>query len=495
MDGDRRPGRMRTESLARRLGDIVGDTYVVSDPELLAHYGTDWTRRWNGRAALAAQPLDAEQTAAMLAVCAEAGVRVVAQGGNTGLVGGAVPSEGSVVLSTRRMTTLDPTRLDDGVLTAGAGVTLADVQRAAGAAGWRFGVDLAARDSATMGGMVATNAGGVHVVRYGMMRAQVIGVEVALTTGEVVRELRGLEKDNTGPSLAQLACGSEGTLGVITRVQVRLHRPHGATTLLLIPVVDVGEAVALATRARRELAGVVALEYIDRGARVLVRRHLALDDPFDGRPGGALLVECEDELEAAVAVLGITDHSAHDVRVATDDASRRRLWQLREHVPEAINRAGVPRKLDVSLPLSELEAFEHWLRTRVADAMPCRDVADRTETGPEEVTLVVIGHVGDGNLHVNVIAPSDADAAEIDRLEDDAYREAIRRGGSISAEHGIGRAKVHLLPLVRAPQELAVLERISRAMDPTGTLARAATTWSPDREGTGARPLRPRASR
>jgi FAD/FMN-containing dehydrogenase len=417
-------------------------------------------------------PLDAGQVAAVLAVCAEAGVRVVAQGGNTGLVGGAVPSEGAVVLSTRRMTELDTTRLDDGVLTAGAGVTLAEVQRAAAGAGWRFGVDLAARDRATLGGMVATNAGGVQVVRHGMMRAQVIGIELALTTGEVVHELRGLAKDNTGPSLAQLACGSEGSLGIITRVQVRLHRPHGATTALLVPVVDAGEAVMLATRARRSLAGVVALEYVDRNARALVRRHLALDDPLDGRAGGALLVECEDGLEVAVAALGLTDRSEHDVRVATDDTGRRRLWELRERVPEAINREGVPRKLDVSLPLSELADFEHWLHLRVADVTSGRVAAGRSGTAPDEVMLVVIGHVGDGNLHVNVVAAGGSDAAQLDRLEDDIYREAVRRGGSISAEHGIGRAKAHLLPLVRSPQELAVLERISRAMDPTRTLAR-----------------------
>jgi FAD/FMN-containing dehydrogenase len=279
-----------------------------------------------------------------------------------------------------------------------------------------------------------------------------------------VRELRGLDKDNTGPSLTQLACGSEGTLGVVTRAQLRLHRPPDATTLLLVPVDDAGAAAELATRARRGLAGVVALEYVDEGARALVRRHLRLDDPLGEGHGGALLVECEDGLEAAVAALELGQQHANAVRVATDDASRRRLWALRERVPEAVNRQGVPRKLDVSLPVAELGGFEHWLHARIARP----SAGTGASTAP--TTLAVIGHVGDGNLHVNVVGPPGADEAALDLLEDDAYREAVRRGGSISAEHGVGRAKAHLLTLVRTPQELAVLARIGHAMDPTGTL-------------------------
>jgi FAD/FMN-containing dehydrogenase len=457
MPRDRPPEQPQNAALAHHLAGIVGDRHVVSDRELLANYETDWTGRWHGRASLAVRPLDATQAAAVLAACASAGERVVVQGGNTGLVGGAVPTDGSVVVSTARMVSLDTMRIDDGVVTAGAGVTLAELQRAAARAGWRFGVDLAARDSATIGGMVATNAGGVHVVRSGMMRAQVVGIEMALTTGEIVRELRGLDKDNVGADLAQLACGSEGTLGVVTRVQVRLHRPHGATTLLLIPARDVGEAVTLATRARRSLGGVVALEYVDQQARALVVRHHAADDPLAGHDGGVLLVESEDPLEVTIAALGLTGRAADRVRVATDDAARRQLWALRERVPEAINQEGVPRKLDVSLPLAELGGFERWLHARITDVT---------------ATPVVIGHVGDGNLHVNLVAAPDGDERAMDRLESDVYREAVRRGGSISAEHGIGRAKAHLLQLVRSPDELAVLERIGRAMDPTGTLAR-----------------------
>jgi len=464
MRGDEQQTHARAAALTTALAGIVGGSHVSDDPTVLARYGTDWTGRWRGRAALAVLPLDAEQTAAVLAACARAGVGVVTQGGNTGLVGAAVPPDGSVVLSTARMTTLDTSRLGDGVLTAGAGVTLAEVQRTAAAAGWSFGVDLAARDSATIGGMVATNAGGVHVVRHGMMRAQLIGVEMALTTGEVVRELRGLDKDNTGPSLTQLACGSEGTLGVVTRAQLRLHRPTGATTVLLVPVDDAGTAAELATRARRGLTGVVALEYVDEGARALVRRHLQLDDPLGEGLGGALLVECEDELEAAVAALGLEPRHANAVRVATDDAARRRLWALRERVPEAVNRQGVPRKLDVALPVAELGGFELWLHARIAH------LGAGTGASTTAPTLAVIGHVGDGNLHVNVVGPPGVDEAALDLLEDDTYREAVRRGGSISAEHGVGRAKAHLLALVRTPQELAVLARIGHAMDPTGTL-------------------------
>jgi FAD/FMN-containing dehydrogenase len=399
--------------------------------------------------------------AAVVKACADAGVTVIPQGGNTGLVGGGVPprspGSGPVVLSLRRLGGLSP--VDDAAaqVTAGAGVTLAALQRHVSTASrdLAFGVDLAARDSATVGGMAATNAGGVHVVRYGAMRHQVVGVEAVLAGGTVVSRLDGLIKDNSGYDMGGLLVGSEGTLGVITQVRLRLipSLPLRVTAVLGLDGTD--DAVAAVARLRREAPSLEAAEIFYDEGLALVCQHAGLPPPLRRRCRVYLLLECAgrddgvlDELAGFVTGLGLDEEAT---AVATDGTARAHLWAYRERHTEVVNALGVPHKLDVTLPLARLAVFESVVRDRVASVAP-------------GATIVIWGHVGDGNLHVNVIGPP----ADDERVDDVVLRLAAEMGGSISAEHGIGRAKVRWLTLTRSPAEIDAMRAIKRALDPAG---------------------------
>lgn len=443
------------------LAGIVGPAHVLSDPEVTAGYAVDWTRRFAGSTPLVIRPGDTAETAAVMRVLAAAHVAVVPQGGNTGLVGGSVPLAGEAVLSMRRLTACEP--VDDlaSQATLGAGVTLADAQAHAAASGLSIGVDLAARDSATIGGMVATNAGGINVLRYGAMRAQVVGIEAVLADGTVVSHLAGLEKDNTGYDLGSLLAGSEGTLAIITRVRLRLHptQPERATALLAFETA--ADAVSAAAALRRSVASLHALEAVFGGAMALVSGHLGVAPPVGvlGTGGGAWLIaeaaartDPSDELGAAVAEL---DDLVADAAVALDPAARQRLWAFRENVTEAISAAGIPHKLDVTLPAARLAEFTDG----VADVI--------TAVDPEAVPLL-FGHLGDGNVHVNVLGPDGAEPSE--EVDDAVLRYVAELGGSISAEHGIGTAKLSQLHLNRSEAELAAFGAIKRALDPARLL-------------------------
>jgi FAD/FMN-containing dehydrogenase len=246
-------------SLTDRLREIVGERHCLTEPALRASYETDWTRRFNGEALAVVRPGTTDEVAAVLRACADAGVGVVPQGGNTGLVGGSVPRGGEVVLSTLRLNGIQDLDADGGEVTVGAGATLAAVQAAVRRAAWETGVDLGARDSATIGGMVATNAGGVNVLRHGPMRQQLLGFEAVRADGMVLRRLPGMQKDNTGYDLGGLLAGSEGTLAVITRVRLRLVPALVHRAVAVIGLADAVAAVAAAGRIRRALGTVLAL--------------------------------------------------------------------------------------------------------------------------------------------------------------------------------------------------------------------------------------------
>lgn len=458
--------------LIDELTGIVGAVHVLRDPEMTAGYSMDWTRRFAGATPLVIRPGDTADTAAVMSALAAARVPVVPQGGNTGLVGGSVPLAGEAVLSMRRLNICEPVDELASQVTLGAGVTLADAQAHAAASGLSVGVDLAARDSATIGGMVATNAGGINVLRYGAMRAQVVGIEAVLADGTVVSHLAGLEKDNTGYDLGSLLAGSEGTLGIITRVRLRLHptQPERATALLAFETA--ADAVSAAAALRRSVASLHALEAVFEGAMVLVSRHLGVappvgrlgDDlhrspPIEDAGGGAWLIaeaaartDPSDELGAAVEELA---DLVVDAAVALDPAARQRLWAFRESVTEAISAAGIPHKLDVTLPAARLAEF--------VDGVP--DVVRATD--PDAQPLL-FGHLGDGNVHVNVLGPGGAEPA--DEVDDAVLRYVAELGGSISAEHGIGTAKLSQLHLNRSETELAAFSAIKRALDPVGLL-------------------------
>ena len=444
------------DALAAELRAIVGDGHVLTDPELLAGYETDITGRFAGRAAAVVRPASAAEVAAVLRACDVRRVAVVPQGGNTSLAGGSVPrGAGEVVLSLARLRELEPVDRAAGQAIVGAGVTLEELQRHARAAGFDVGIDHAARSAATIGGMVATNAGGGLAMRYGTMRAQVAGLEAVLADGTVVSRLAGLLKDNAGYDLPALIVGSEGTLAVITRVNVRLVPAHRHRVVALFGLDGMEAALALTLRLRAAAGSLVAADFFEGGglARVLAHRKLAA--PFAHAHAVYLLAECAgdrdptEELAAAVERV----ESVEDVAVADDTTGRAALWAYRELQNEAMAAGGVPHKLDVSVRIADVPRF-------AAEVRACVRAVDAT------AETVLYGHLADGNVHVNVLGP-----APDDERVDTAVLELVGTfGGSISAEHGVGIAKSGHLHLCRGAGEIAAMRRIKAALDPHGTL-------------------------
>jgi FAD/FMN-containing dehydrogenase len=439
--------------LIDELQRVVGASHVLADAGLTASYTVDWSGRFSGEALAVVRPGSLEETAAVVRACAQAGVGMVPQGGNTGLVWGSVPGtegEPPVIISTRRLDRIGPVDELSGQVTAGAGATLGAVQRHAQASGWSYGVDLAARDSATIGGTVATNAGGIRVIAYGMTRAQVTGIEAVLPDGSVVSHLSGLLKDNTGYDLASLLCGSEGTLGIITSVRLRLHRPPGATSVGLFGTADYEGAVQLMAAAMRGDARVLAAEVIDAPGIDRVCAVTGLPWPLVQRAPVTVLLELEDGGDGS-GFMDLVEHDAvvGEPVVALDASDRARLWEYRERQSEAYSALGVVHKLDVSVPLPVLAACAEELR-EIVDGF-----ADVEVFG-------VFGHLADGNIHLEIAGPAPDDLS-VDR----AILECVSRyGGSISAEHGVGRAKAAELHLCRSATEIAAMRAIKSALDP-----------------------------
>jgi FAD/FMN-containing dehydrogenase len=441
--------------LEDRLREVVGPQHVLVDPDLRAPYETDWTRRFTGEARCVVRPASTAEVSAVVRACAEAGVAVTVQGGNTGLVGAAVPAGGEVLLSLGRLTGLEDVDVLEGQVTAGAGVTLEKLQQHARPHGLDVGVDLAARSAATVGGLVATNAGGLRVVRYGSMREQLTGIEAVLADGSVVSRLVGLAKDNTGYDLTQLLAGSEGTLAVITKVRLRLVPRLPARAVALVAVDGVAGALEVLAAARAGLASLSAAELFLAEGLELVRAHGRLAAPFAEAHPAYVTLECAartDPTDELLEVLGGCE-AVLDATVASDVTGVAKLWAYRETHTEAISAAGVPVKLDVSVPLRELAGLVADLPGTVAKAAP-------------GARVFIFGHLGEGNLHVNVL-----DAGEhAENVSDAVLRLVAERRGSISSEHGVGRAKARWLTLSRSETEIAAMRRIKTALDPAGTL-------------------------
>ena len=442
-------------SLTDALVDAVGAAHVLTDPDVVAGQVRDWTGRFTGTTPAVVRPGTVDDVAAVLRVCRTVGAAVVPQGGNTGLVGGSVPLHGEVVLDLRRLDELGAVDARGGQVTAQAGVNLARLQTHARAAGWEYGVDLSARDSATVGGMIATNAGGMHVLRYGATRRQVLGVEAVLADGRVLRHLDGLEKDNTGYDLAGLLCGSEGTLAVITAARLRLvPRPtHVVVALLAFDAVE--PALDGVGELRRAVDSLRAVELFFQDGLDLVCDRLGLPRPFASRHHAFVLVEAAGRADPTAELAGAIDALAGvtDVAVAPDDRAARDLWRYREGHTEAINQLGAPHKLDVTLPNDQLAAFVSEVGPRVVSTSP-------------HATVWLFGHAADGNVHVNVtgVAPDD------EGITDTVLTLVARRHGSISAEHGIGTAKRKWLTLVRSATEIDAFRAIKAALDPDNVL-------------------------
>ncbi len=448
--------------LIEELAGIVGASHILTDPDLTEAFTTDWTRRFAGPAVAVVRPADTAQVAQVVARCAAYGVPILAQGGNTGLVGGSVPNPQApppVILSTRRLSWLSNVDQHTGQVIVGAGATLADVQRHAAAAGWLYGVDIAARDSATIGGTAATNAGGIHVCAFGMTRHQIVGIRAVLADGEVIEHLNGLVKDNTGYDWPSLLVGSEGTLAVITAVRLRLHPPVPTSTVALVGVRSYDEALHLTSLVSTR-SGVPASSGVPaNGARLLAaevmdRRGIQLTGSLVGLGWPLQSTDWPLLLLVEVVGVGINLPADADAVVAVDRVDAARLWSYRERQSEAASTLGIIHKLDVSLPLDRLQRFTSDLAALLA--------ADPTVTD-----FTVFGHIADGNLHLEIAGPAPDD----ERVDAAVLALVAIHSGSISGEHGIGRAKAAYLSLSRSPQEIAIMRAIKTAFDPHGLLA------------------------
>jgi FAD/FMN-containing dehydrogenase len=457
--------------IPRKLSELIGADAVLTAPADLAPYLVDHRRLYQGTAAAVVLPRNTDEVARVVGFCNDARIGVVPQGGNTGYVGGATPMDpGVIVLAMQRMNRIRAVDAANFALVAEAGCTLAAVQEAASSADRLFPLSLGSEGSCQIGGNLATNAGGTAVLRYGMMRELVFGLEAVLADGSVVAQLSPLRKDNTGYDLVRLLVGSEGTLGVITAASLKLFpRPRAtATAWLAIPTPAAAlELLALLRTASDDRLS--TLELVPHAALALVLQHIdAARDPGIAQSPWYLLVELTgntaqeldglltQSLEYAAAAGLVTDAA-----IAANESQRQGFWRLRESVPEAQRKAGGSMKHDISIPVASLPRF-----VEAGAALAQRLVP--------EGFLVAYGHAGDGNLHFNVnqIAGSDTAAfwdreAPLQRAIHDLVAEF---GGSFSAEHGIGRLKRDELRRYAQPAELAAMHRIKQALDPHGIL-------------------------
>lgn len=438
-------------TLAKQIRDEIGVDRVVDDPDVMASYETDWTGRYKGRAGLVVRPTSAEELTVAIRLSTAAGASVVAQGGNTGLVGGGVPREGEVVISTSRMTGIDEGRDRTEVVVA-AGEPLSSLQRHARQTGMAFGVDLASRESATIGGMVATNAGGIHAVRWGRMRSQVLGLEVVLQDGQV---LDHLTRAPTGglTDLVDLFTGSEGALGIISRVRIRLVPDESHKVVALLTFDGLESAVGAAAALKAGLSGLDAVEYFGPGAVELVGKHRGVYPPFGRVQDAYLLVECSASEDPSASLLGVVEEmqGLQDSAVAVEPGPRRNLWELRESITESISATGVPQKHDVWLPPSKVPDFDQSL-TRIA-----------AEAG---AGVVLFGHLAEGSLHANVIGLDPDDRS----LEDAIYQLVLDLGGNPISEHGVGTTKLRWQREMLDPLQLDLMWSVKHQFDPKGLL-------------------------
>ncbi len=458
-------------SLLAALRVAVGPANVLAEGDLSA-WEIDWRKRFHGRALAVVRPGSTAEVAAVVRLCAEHDISVVAQGGNTGLVGGSVPdaSGKQVVLSLARMDRIRGIDAANLTLTVEAGCVLQRVQEAAAKEGLLFALSLAAEGSCTIGGNLATNAGGTQVLRYGNAREQCLGLEVVTASGEVWNGLSGLRKDNTGYDLRDLLIGSEGTLGIITAATLKLQPRPAAMLTAMATLPTLEAAVELLALAHATLGpGLTGFEVMNRFSLDLVRKQFArLRQPLDAAAWTVLVEQSDSESEAHGAaaletLLGaaLARGLIEDTALASSLEQTSAMWHLRESIPLAQAAEGPNIKHDIALPVSAICEFVASTDAALQCALP-------------GIRLVDFGHLGDGNLHYNVQCPQGADPVEFLRHEAEVngivYEAVSARGGSISAEHGIGSLKLEEMALRKAPVALAMMRAVKAALDPAGVL-------------------------
>ena len=453
-----------------RLKDAVGAKGFSEDPAEIAPHVEEWRGKYKGHTPILLKPATSGEVSAILRICHETGTPVVTQGGNTGLVGGQIPFHGEVLLSTKRLNKIGAVDTRGMTVTAGAGVTLAQVQQAADDQHLLFPLSLASEGSCTIGGNIATNAGGTHVLRYGMTRALVLGIEVVQANGSVLDLQRALMKDNSGYDLKQMFIGSEGTLGVITAATLKLFAKPDVSVTAFAAVPSPAAALKLLGLMQARTGGMLsAFELIPRIALDFVTRHIdGSRDPLAAPSPWYVLMEATGGREASLAANfetglagAINDGVASDAVVAGSQAQAAALWKLRESISESQKREGASIKHDIAVPVAAIPDF-------IARATP---VVQALVPGVRPVSF---GHLGDGNLHFNFNAPRSGDdpafLAQWDEVQQAVHDIVKEFGGSISAEHGIGAMKVASLPRYKSHEELDAMRALKHTFDPKNIL-------------------------
>ncbi|WJJ94206.1 FAD-binding oxidoreductase [Neopusillimonas aromaticivorans] len=462
-------------TLIAELAGLVGQPNVITGADAES-FLVDWRGRYSGQALAVVRPGSTAEVAAVMAWCSAHRVPVVPQGGNTGLCGGATPdaSGQAIVLSLGRLNSIRSIDTDNDTMVVEAGCILQNIQQAAKEVDRLFPLSLAAEGSCTIGGNLATNAGGTQVLRYGNARDLVLGLEVILPDGQVMQGLRGLRKDNTGYDLRNLFIGSEGTLGVITAATLKLYPQPVAQCTALVGLADIQSAVALLSVARKgfgpALTGfeLIAGDCLQAVTQCFPQQRMPFEGESAGLPWYALLElsdaeSAEHARERFETIVGQTIEAGLvlDAVIAENIAQSKALWHLRESIPLAEKMLGKSIKHDVSVPVSHMAEFVETTNRAVQSRFP-------------GVQHIIFGHLGDGNLHYNIARGARRSEEELLALQDQVYQvvhdNVFRFGGSISAEHGVGQLKRDVLSRYKDPVEMALMARIKVALDPLGIM-------------------------
>ncbi len=457
------------------VAELLGTRGFTCDPELVEPWLTDWRGRYTGAALGLASPRNTQEASALVKLCAQHGVPIVAQGGNSGMSGGATPDQsgGALLLSLRRMDAIRALDTEGREIVCDAGVILQDLHEAAEAARLRFPLTLGGKGSATIGGLVSTNAGGTQVLRHGTMRAQVLGLEAVLADGSVYDSLTPLKKDNRGFDLKQMLIGSEGTLGIVTAANLRLLPETGGRLVIWAGLGSIAQARQLLLHAQAEAGDQLeGFEVIPAHSLAAVLDHLpAARAPLQGDHAWHALIELvadageEERLQPLAENLlarALDLGSIEDATIAASESQAEAFWLLRDSIAPAERAIGPAMQHDISVPVASMAEF-------VAEAIP------QVEARFPGTSAVAFGHLGDGNVHFHVLAPTGAVRGEWERdqgkpISGFVHDLVTRWGGSISAEHGIGQVKVDELERLGDPVALAMMRAVKQALDPDGIL-------------------------
>ncbi|EGV64601.1 D-lactate ferricytochrome c oxidoreductase [Yamadazyma tenuis] len=447
---------------------------ILTDEDDLSFYNEDWMRKYRGQSKLVLKPRNAEQVSQILKYCNEKKLAVVPQGGNTGLVGGSIPIFDEIIISVASINKIRHFDNVSGILKCDAGVILENADNYLGQQGYIFPLDLGAKGSCHVGGVVATNAGGLRLLRYGSLHGSVLGLEVVLPDGTIYNSMNSLRKDNTGFDLKQLFIGSEGSIGIITGVSILCPSRPNSFNVALLGVSSYETVQKVFVETRKELGEILsAFEFMDGKSQILTGRYLKLDHPIESAEFPFyILIETsgsnkEHDDEKLETFLGnqMENGLVEDGIIAQDEAQVKSLWSWRESLPEASNSAGGVYKYDVSLPLSDLYGLVDAAGEKLAEA----GLVDMDDESKPVVGAVGYGHVGDGNLHLNVCVREYSKKVE-EVLEPFVYEWIQQHKGSISAEHGLGFQKKNYIGYTKNENEIKLMKQLKAHYDPNGIM-------------------------